>query len=53
MLNWITRLVLSVIIITFTSCGYVARQIITQKSCKECEILDQYNNLEQRAKATA
>lgn len=67
MLNSITRLVLSVIIITFTSCGYIARQIITPKSCKKCEILDQYNNLvwsenncgggvynmEQRAKAIA
>ena len=67
MLNSITRLILSVTIITFASCGYIARQIITPKSCKKCEILDHYNNLvwsenncgggvynmEQRAKATA
>lgn len=67
MLNSITKLVLSVIIITFTSCGYIAREMITPKSCKKCEILDQNNNLvwsenncgggvynmEQRAKAKA
>lgn len=32
-------------VIILTSCGYIAREIFTPKTCKNCEILDSYGNV--------
>ena len=65
--NLISLLIIIIIIISFSSCGFIFHQVAAPNSCKKCEIQDSFGNIiwekdacgggtynmEQRAKAKA
>ena len=38
-------LVILLFTISFSSCGYLFRELVTPNRCKKCEIFDQFNNV--------